>query len=109
MSGEMIPPADAQPLLKTAPDGTLECLSCGLQSVYVDAKANGRYSLKTTLTIDKNGLVSSVEFQDAPSTTLADNLRRSMLQWIFLPVRKDGGPVDVRLSTTVNVVSVRPR
>ncbi len=103
------PSADAQPLVKITSAGTVQCISCGLQSVYVDAKANGRYMLKTTLTIDKNGLVNNVEFQDVPSTTLADNIRRSMMQWIFLPVLKNGSPVGVRLNTTVNVVSIRPR
>jgi hypothetical protein len=109
MSGHAPPAADAQPLVKTGSANTVQCLACGLQSVYVDSKANGRYTLKTTLMIDKNGLVSSVEFQDAPSTTLAENIRRSVTQWIFLPLLKDGKPVDVRLNTALSVVSVRPR
>jgi len=87
----------------------VQCISCGLQSVYVDPKTNGRYTLKTTLIIDKNGLVNKVEFQDAPSDTLADSIRRSIMQWIFLPLLKDGSPVDVKLNTVVNVVSVRAR
>jgi hypothetical protein len=109
MPGTAPPAADAQPLVKTTSANTVQCIACGLQSVYVDPKANGRYTLKTTLIIDKNGLVNSVEFQDPPSTTLADSVRRSMMRWIFLPLLKDGSPVDVRLNTAVNVVSVRPR
>jgi hypothetical protein len=95
--------------VKVTSANSVQCLACGLQSVYVDSKANGRYTLKTTLIIDNNGLVNSVEFQDAPSTTLADGIRRSMVQWIFLPFLKDGKPADVRLNTAVSVISVQPR
>ena len=109
MSGRAPTAADSQPLAKTTSANPVQCISCGLQSVYVDPKANGRYNLKTTLIIDKNGLVNKVEFQDAPSDTLADSIRRSMMQWIFLPLLKDGSPVDVKLNTVVNVVSVRAR
>jgi hypothetical protein len=109
MSGHAPTAADSQPLAKTTSANTVQCISCGLQSVYVDPKANGRYTLKTTLIIDKNGLVNKVEFQGAPSDTLADSIRRSMMQWIFLPLLKDGNPVDVKLNTVVNVVSVRAR
>jgi hypothetical protein len=109
MSGHAPPASDAQPLVKVTSANSVQCLACGLQSVYVDSKANGRYTLKTTLMIDKNGLVNGVEFQDAPSATLADSIRRSMMQWIFLPFLKDGKPADVRLNTPVSVISVRPR
>jgi hypothetical protein len=104
------PVAGSQPLMKPKSQGSVECLSCGLPSVYVDAKANGRYTLKTTLLIDKNGLVKSADFQGTtPSSTLEENLRHSMMEWIFLPMLKDGNPVDVKLNTSVNVVAVRPR
>jgi hypothetical protein len=106
MSGHT-PSADAQPLMKTAPTNAAQCISCGLQSVYVDAKANGRYALKATLLIDKNGLVEEVQIQEAPSQTLEESVRRSMMQWVFLPVVKDGSPVNVRLNTGINVVVVR--
>ena len=103
------PFADSQPLTKPTPASNVQCISCGLQSVYVDAKANGRYTLKTTVLIDKNGLAKSVDFQETPSTTLEESIRRSMMDWVFLPMLKDGNPVDVRLNTSVNVVAVRPR
>ena len=48
--------ADARPFAKTTSANAVQCTSCGLQSVYVDPKANGRYTLKMILMIDKNGL-----------------------------------------------------
>jgi hypothetical protein len=102
------PSLDAQPLMKADATKAIQCIACGLQSVYVDAKANGRYALKATLLIDKNGLVDGVEVQNAPSPTLGESIRRSMMQWVFLPVLKDGNPVNVRLNTAVNVMAVRP-
>lgn len=107
MSGHT-PSADAQPLMKSAPTNAVQCISCGLQSVYVDAKANGRYALKATLLIDKNGLIKDVQIEQAPSATLEDSLRHSIMQWVFLPVLKDGNPVNVKLNTKINVMAVRP-
>ncbi len=107
MSGPT-PSLDAQALMKPNPTNAIQCISCGLQSVYVDTKANGRYALKATLLIDKNGLVEEVQIQKPPSPTLEENLRHSMMQWVFLPVLKNGNPVNVRLNTTVNFVAVRP-
>jgi hypothetical protein len=75
--------------------------------VYVDAKAHGRYALKATLLVDKNGLVEDVQIHDAPSQTLEESVRRSMMQWVFLPVVKDGSSVNVKLNTGINVMAVR--
>jgi hypothetical protein len=108
MSGPT-PSADAQPIVKATSTSNVQCIVCGLQSIYVDAKANGRYTLKVALQIDKNGLVDGVAFQNAPSATLADNIRRSMMQWVFLPLLKDGIPVNVNLNTAVNVIAIQPR
>lgn len=107
MSGRT-PSLDAQPLMKSASASAIQCIACGLQSVYVDTKANGRYALKATLLIDGNGLVKEVEIKSAPSRTLEENVRRSIMQWVFLPVVKDGSPVNVRLNTGINVMAVRP-
>lgn len=107
MSGRT-PSLDAQPLVKSPSSTAVQCISCGLQSVYVDTKANGRYALKLSLLIDKNGLVKEVEIQNPPSQTLAESVRRSAMQWVFLPVLKDGSPVNVRLNTGLNVMAVRP-
>jgi hypothetical protein len=106
MSGPR-PSQDAQPLMKSASSDAVQCIACGLQSVYVDAKANGRYALKATLLIDKNGLVEDVQIHDAPSQTLEESVRRSMMQWVFLPVVKDGSSVNVKLNTGINVMAVR--
>jgi TonB-like protein len=103
------PSLDAQPLMKMDSANAIQCIRCGLESVYVDGKANGRYSMRTTLLIDKNGLVKEVEIEKPPSPTLEESIRRSILQWVFLPVQKDGVPVNVKLNTSVNVTVVRPR
>jgi hypothetical protein len=102
------PSLDAQPLMKSVSSNAVQCVLCGLESMYVDAKAHGRYQMKVSLLIDKNGLVKEIEIQNAPSQTLEESVRRSMMQWVFLPVLKDGSPVYVKLNTGINVMAVRP-
>jgi hypothetical protein len=104
------PTADAQPLMKAASTTSgVQCLACGLQSIFVDSKANGRYTLKVALEIDKNGIVRSVEIYDSPSKTLEESMKKSMMAWVFFPHMKDGLPANLKLRTTVNVVAIKPR
>lgn len=107
MAGEH-PTSDAQSLKKPASTSGVQCLVCGLQSIYVDAKASGNYALKTTLLINRNGLIESVDIQNAPSKTLEESLRHSMMGWVFLPTLQDSTPINVKLNATVNVRAIRP-
>lgn len=103
------PSVRGQRLATSTPTGAVQCIACGMESIYVDPKASGRYSLKVTLLIDKNGLVKEAEIHDPPSPSLRDSLHRSMMDWVFLPILTDGIPVDVKLNTSVTVMAVRPR
>lgn len=103
------PTAEAQRLMKALSTTGVQCIACGLQSMYVDAHANGSYTLKTTLLIDKNGLVESVDIKNAPSKTLEESLRHSMMGWVFLPALKDGAAVNIKLNTTAHVMVVQLR
>lgn len=103
------PTAEAQPLMKSLSAGTVQCIVCGLKSIYVDPQANGNFALKTSVLINKNGLVESVEIKDAPSKTPEESVRRSMMGWVFVPIEQGGVPVNIKLNTTAHVMAIRPR
>jgi len=43
------------------------CIVCGLDPIFIDKKAQGAYTIKLILGIAKNGTVTSVEAQGAPT------------------------------------------
>ena len=63
----------------------------------------GAYTIKLILGIAKNGTVTSVEAQGAPTPEIKSRVEQQTQQWIFEPYLKDGAPVNVN----VNVIKAR--
>jgi hypothetical protein len=85
------------------------CIVCGFDRIFIDKKAQGAYTIKLVLGIGKNGTVTSVEAQGAPTSEVKSRIEQQTQQWIFEPHLKDGSPVNVKLNTTVNVNVIKPR
>ncbi len=85
------------------------CIVCGFDRIFVDKKAQGAYTIKLVLGIGKNGTVTSVEAQGAPTAEIKSRIEQQTQQWIFEPYLKDGAPVNMRLNTSVQVHVIKPR
>jgi hypothetical protein len=85
------------------------CLVCGLDRIFIDKKAQGAYTIKLVLGIGKNGTVTSVEAQGAPTLEVKSRIEQQTQQWIFEPYLKDGVSVSVKLNTSVRVSVIKPR
>jgi Na+-translocating ferredoxin:NAD+ oxidoreductase RnfG subunit len=96
------------PLGAPIPQGP-RCIVCGFDRIFVDKKAQGAYTIKLVFGIAKNGTVTSVEVQGAPTPEVKSRIEQQTQQWIFEPYLKDGTPVNVKLNTSVNVNVIKPR
>jgi hypothetical protein len=79
------------------------------QSIEINKKAQGAYTIKLALQIAKNGTVTSVEAQGAPTPEVKSRIEQQAQQWIFEPYLKDGAPVKVKLNSSVHVNVIKPR
>jgi photosystem II stability/assembly factor-like uncharacterized protein len=85
------------------------CIVCGFDRIFIDKKAEGAHTIKLALGIGKNGTVTSVEAQGAPTAEIKSRIEQQAQQWIFEPYLKDGAPVNMRLNTSVRVNVIRAR
>jgi hypothetical protein len=95
------------PLGAPIPTGP-RCIVCSFDRIFIDKKAQGTYTIKLVLGIGKNGTVTSVEAQGAPTPEVKSRIEQQTQQWIFEPHLKDGSPVNVKLNTAVNVNVIKP-
>jgi photosystem II stability/assembly factor-like uncharacterized protein len=96
------------PLGTPIPQGP-RCIVCGLDRIFIDKKAQGAYTIKLALQIAKNGTVTSVEAQGAPTPEVKSRIEQQTQQWIFEPYLRDGAPVNVKLNSSVHVNVIKPR
>jgi photosystem II stability/assembly factor-like uncharacterized protein len=96
------------PLGAPTPQGP-RCIVCAIDRMLIDKKAQGAYTIKLSLEIAKNGTVTSVEAQGAPTQEIKSRIEQETQQWIFEPFLKDGAPVNVKLNTNVKVNVIKPR
>ncbi len=96
------------PLGAPIPQGP-RCIVCGVDRIFIDKKAQGAYTIKLVLGVGKNGTVTSVEAQGAPTPEVKRRIEQQTQQWIFEPYLKDGAPINVKLNTTVSVNVIKPR
>jgi hypothetical protein len=82
---------------------------CGLDRIFIDKKAQGAYTINLVLGIGKNGTVTSVEAQGAPTLEVKSRIEQQTQQWIFEPYLKDGVSVNAKLNTSVSVTVIKPR
>jgi hypothetical protein len=79
------------------------------ERIFIDKKAQGAYTIKLVLGIGKNGSVTSVEAQGAPTPEVKSRIEQQTQQRISEPYLKEVSPVNVKLNTTVKVNVIKPR
>lgn len=96
------------PLGATATSGP-QCILCQMDRMLIDKGAQGAFTIKLTITIAKNGTVTHIESDGAPTPEIKSRIEQQAQQWLFEPYLKDGERVNVRLNTTVHVNVIKPR
>jgi hypothetical protein len=95
------------PLGAAATNGP-QCILCGMDRVLIDNSKQGAFSIKLTLTIAKNGIVTNVETEGAPTPEIKSRVEQQAREWLFEPYVKNGEHVSVRLSTSVSINVIKP-
>jgi hypothetical protein len=80
-----------------------QCIVCSVDRMLIDKEAQGAFTIKLTITIAKNGLVTSVESEGAPTPEIKSRIEQQAQQWLFEPYLKNGERVNVKLNTSVRV------
>jgi hypothetical protein len=75
----------------------------------IDKGAQGTFTIKLTLTIAKNGIVTNVESGGTPTPEIKSRIEQQAQQWLFEPYLKNGEPVKVKLNTSIRVNVIKPR
>src|SRR5580765_8412002 len=86
-----------------------QCILCQIDRMLIDKGAQGAFTIKLTITIAKNGTVTNVESDGAPTPEVKSRIEQQAQQWVFEPYLKNGERVNVRLNTTVRVNVIKPR
>lgn len=86
-----------------------QCILCQMDRILIDKGAQGAFTIKLMLTIAKNGTVTNVESDGAPTPETKSRIEQQAQQWLFVPYLKNGEPVNVRLNTSVRVNVIKPR
>ena len=89
--------------------GTLRCVSCSLEPVFVDDKVQGRIAVHITIQVGIDGTVETAKVEKSPSNALAEKLHDQIATWLFEPPKKDGQPIRVKNESEITVNVVRPR
>jgi len=96
------------PLGMTAHQGP-NCIVCAMDHILIDQKAQGVFTIKLELHIAKNGTVTNVQADGAPTPEIKSRIEQQAEQWIFEPYLKNGAPVNLDLSTNIHVNVIKPR
>lgn len=96
------------PLGAALPSGP-HCISCELDRVLLDPKAQGVFTIKLALDVARDGTVKAVEADGAPTPQIKSRIERQAQQWLFEPYMKDGVRVNLKLNTRIQINVVRPR
>ena len=75
----------------------------------IDKGAQAAFTIKLTLMIAKNGIVTNVESDGAPTPEIKSRIEQQAQQWLFEPYVKNDERVNVKLNTSVRVNVVKPR
>jgi len=86
-----------------------QCILCQMDRMLIDKDAQGTFTIKLTLTIAKNGIVTNVESEGAPTPEIKSRIEQQAQQWLFEPYLKNGERVNVKLNTSVHVNVIKPR
>lgn len=105
-----MPKVQTSPPMGTKPaTGTLRCVSCSLEPVFVDQKAQGRVTVHITLQVGTDGTVEAATVEKSPSDTLTKTIHDQMVSWLFEPPSKDGHPIRVKNESDITVNVIRSK
>lgn len=108
--GDPVPATVGPGPLGAAPSTGPDCISCELDRILVDPKAeSGIYTIKLSLDVAKDGVVTAAEADDAPTPQIKFRIEQQAQQWLFEPYMKDGVRINLKLNTRVQVNVIHPR
>lgn len=96
------------PLGSKAPKGP-RCIMCPLDQMLVDEKVQGAFTIQLQLQIAKDGTVTSVTTEGAPTPEIKSRVEQQAQGWIFEPYFKDRIPVNVKLNTNLQINVIKSR
>jgi hypothetical protein len=85
------------------------CIFCELDRILIDNKVQGAFRIHLVLAIAKNGIVTSVTAEGAPTPEIKSRIEQQAQGWVFEPYLKDGTPVNLELNTNVQVDVIKSR
>jgi hypothetical protein len=107
--GGPVPAMVAPGPLGMTPSAGPHCISCELDRILVDPKAEGIFTIKLSLDIARDGTVKAVEADGAPTPAIQSRIEQQAQQWLFEPYIKDGVRVNLKLNTRIQINVVHPR
>lgn len=96
------------PLGTTSPAGP-HCISCELDRILVDPKAQGFFTISLSLNVARDGTVSAVTANGAPTPQIKSRIEQQAQQWLFEPYVQNGVRVNLRLKTRIQISVIHPR
>jgi hypothetical protein len=75
----------------------------------VDPKAQGIFTIRLSVNVAKDGTVTAVEADGAPTPLIKSSIERQAQRWLFEPYIKDGARVNLKLNTKIQANVVHPR
>jgi len=101
--GGPVPVAVSPGPLRNSESQGPHCISCPLNQILTDKKVQGTFTIKLVIMIARNGTVTGVESDGAPSPGIKSQVEQQVQQWLFEPYIKDGTKVALKLNTAVRV------
>ncbi|HLZ41256.1 MAG TPA: YCF48-related protein [Candidatus Sulfotelmatobacter sp.] len=84
-----------------------QCILCQMDQILIDKGAQGAFTIKLTIMIAKNGTVTDVGSDGAPTPGIKSRIEQQAKQWLFEPSVENGERVNVRLNTSVRVQVIK--
>lgn len=105
-----LPHEQTTPRLGTKPPtGSLRCVSCSLEPIFIDDKAQGRITVHIVFQVGKDGTVEMASVEKSPSASLAQKIHDQMMTWLFEPPTKDGQPIHIKTESDIAVNVIRQK
>jgi hypothetical protein len=76
--------------------------------IIVDQTAQGTFTIRLSLGIAKDGTVTAVDADGAPTPDIKSRVEQQAMQWVFEPYIKDGVRVNLKLNTRIQVNVIHP-
>lgn len=105
-----MPHEQTAPRLGTKPPtGALRCVSCSMEPVFIDEKAQGRITVHIALQVGQDGTVETANVEKSLSPSLTQKIQEQMMTWLFEPPTRDGQPIRIKTESDIAVNVIRQR